>query len=190
MNNVKRSISIMWVWIFRSLLFFLPDHPWIMRFRGFIYSMLMPSCGRNFQIAHSANIVAASTIKVGKNVYVANNVTIIGGDIQIGNDVIIGPGAVIVSSEHVFSKLQKSYRFAPSTVKKVILGDGCWIAANSTVVAGACLPSFSILAANSVLITQEHISGLYAGVPAIVKKTYDQSSDRSLEKGIHQLGIL
>ena len=50
----------------------------------------------------------------------------------------------------------------------IIVGDYCMIGANSTLVKGSVLPSFSVLAAGSVLHKAHEVTHrLYSGVPAI-----------------------
>jgi len=72
-----RKIILIYEWIFRTLLFFLPDVPVIMRFRGLLYSIVLKECGKSFQITHNAILSSSYTISLGNNVYIANNCVIL-----------------------------------------------------------------------------------------------------------------
>ena len=54
---MKHRLLLLYSWLVKTVLFFLPDIPLIMRFRGFLYSLGMPSCGSNFQVAHNVIIL-------------------------------------------------------------------------------------------------------------------------------------
>lgn len=136
-----------------------------MRFRGFLYSLAMKSCGKNFQVCSSAYINSLSGLSAGDDVYLAHNVVVLGKDIIIEDEVLIGPNSVLVSGNHTF--LKSSFRFGASESKCIVISKGSWIGANCTVLAGAKLPEQSILGAGSVLSTNyNQCRTLYAGVPA------------------------
>ncbi|MDX1774868.1 acyltransferase [Oceanihabitans sediminis] len=165
-----RKISIIYSWFVRTITYFLPNTPFLMRFRGFLYSLMIRNCGRNFQVSSSVIINSLFHLKIGSNVYIAHNTVIIGHNIQIKDEVIIGPNCVISSGNHVFDG--NSYRFRPSISNKVIIGEGSWVAGNCSITAGAILPNKSILAAGAVLnkpFNQER--SIYAGVPAKLIKS-------------------
>lgn len=163
---------LIYSWLIRILLFLLPDFPLAMRFRGWLYSFGMKSCGKNFQVTHSAILNSLESLEIGDNVYIANFCNLIGtGNIIIGNEVILGPGVIISAGNHHFSN--NSFRFASSTPLDIIIGDGSWIAANCTIVGRSIFPAESVLAANSVFIpsSTNSSSGIYAGNPAkFIKK--------------------
>ena len=155
----------------------MPNIPIFMRFRGWLYSLMMKSCGKNFQVASSAIINSLAGLEVGDNVYIAHNSVILGTSIKIENNVLIGPNCVVSSSNHTFNN--GSFRFAPLKVNKVLLKQGSWVAANCTVVAGAVLPEQSILAAGSVLNKKfTESKQVYGGVPAkkIEKEVLNEQS--------------
>ena len=79
------------------MLFFFPDIPLIMRFRGFLYSLGMPSCGSNFQVAHNVTLNSIEGLTVGNNVYLA-----------MGN-IIYAHGKAIIGNNVMFANYWKSY---------------------------------------------------------------------------------
>lgn len=163
---MKLKISILYSWFVKTITYFLPNYPIFMRFRGFLYSFFMKECGNDFQVANSVTINSLSKLSVGSNVYIAHNNVIIGLDITIGNKVIIGPNCIISGGNHTF--YGDSFRYGKSVPKPVKINDGCWIAGNCSVVAGAVLPDQSILAAGAVLTKAfSENKTIYGGVPAI-----------------------
>ena len=99
---MKVKISILYAWFVRTLTYFLPNFPFIMRFRGFLYSLMMDKCGINFQVTSTTYFNTLSGIKIGDNIYIGHNNVIIGLDITINDEVIIGPNCVISGGNHVF----------------------------------------------------------------------------------------
>ncbi|CAM3389201.1 acyltransferase [Aequorivita lipolytica] len=167
---MKLKFSILYSWLIRTLTFFLPNIPFLMRFRGFLYSVMMKECGKDFQVTSSAIINSLSGLIIKNHVYIGPNTVIIGVDIIIEDEVLIGPNCVISGGNHSF--LNGSFRFAPSIGAPVLIKKGSWIAANCTITAGAVMPHRSILAAGAVL-SQKFTDGdaLYGGIPAKFIKT-------------------
>ncbi|WP_313264658.1 acyltransferase [Sphingobacterium sp.] len=167
---MKHKISILYSWLVRTLLYFLPNLPLIMRFRGFLYSLMMKHCGKNFQVASDVYFGSLSKLHIGDNVYIAPKNVVIALELTIHDNVIVGPSCVISGGNHKFDGL--SFRWLKSTVEKVTIREGCWIAGNCSVLAGVDFPPFSILAAGAVLTKSfETQYGIYAGVPAKFIKT-------------------
>ncbi|MDR1417829.1 MAG: acyltransferase [Endomicrobium sp.] len=136
-----------------------------MRFRGFLYSLMMKECGKDFQVASTVTINSLSGLEVGNNVYIAYNNVIIGTKVRIGDEVMIGPNCLISSGNHTFK--DNSFRYGKNNTKGVEIGSGSWVAGNCSVIGGAVLPKQSILAAGAVLnkkMTEER--SIYGGVPA------------------------
>lgn len=159
------KFSIIYSWAVRILMRVFPDIPLIMRFRGFLYSFMMKSCGSNFQVSSTSYINSLKGLSVGNDVYLAHNVIILGKEITIENEVMVGPNTVVVSGNHSFSG--KSFRFGESISKPIIIKEGAWVATNCSILSGSVLPCCSILAAGSVLtkeFTEE--KSLYGGSPA------------------------
>lgn len=162
---MRHKFSIIYSWFIRSLLYFFPNIPIIMRFRGFLYSFFMKSAGKNFQVASNVYLSPLSGISVGNNVYIATNNVIIALDLEIGNNVLIGPNCVFSGGNHQFDGT--SFRFLKSISRKVVIGEGSWVAGNCTIIAGSSLPKYSLLAGGAVLnknFIEER--SIFAGVPA------------------------
>ena len=164
---IRHKLFLLYAWLVRTMLFFLPDFPLFMRFRGWLYGLGMKQCGKNCQIAHSAIINGIDLCYFGSNIYIANACNIIlNGDLSVGDEVIFGPGVLVSTGNHQFDG--NSYRFSESTKEVVIIGKGCWIGGNSTILCGADVPEGSVVGAGAVVVNNScnGVSGLYVGSPA------------------------
>ena len=164
---MKHYLKLLHYWFVRTILYFFPDIPFVMRFRGWLYSFAMPHAGRNFQVAHNVIIVSAEGLSVGDNVYFAYGCVIIADkDVRIGNDVMLGPMCLLACGNHVLRN--GSYRWGGDFYAPITIANGSWIGGGCVLLAGGTLPSHSVLAANSTLTKdyQAEPSGIYAGSPA------------------------
>lgn len=153
---MKHKFLLLYSWFVRTLLFFLPDQPLIMRFRGWMYGLGMKNRGRNFQVSANVIIKGLENFLVGDDCYLAPGVVINAiRDIEFDGQVMIGFNSVLVSGNH--SKTNGSYRFGKSKTAPIYVGFGSWVAANCTVVAGASIGSGVVIGANSF------IKGSFAG---------------------------
>ena len=163
---MKNKLLLIYCWAIRMALFIFPDIPFIMRFRGWLYGLAMIRCGKNVQVTHDAIVKDLQNLSLSDNIFVGNQSVILGsGRIVIGKEVLIGPHCVIVSGNHKL--IHGSYFNNQSSSGTILINDGAWVAANSTIAKGGILPRGSVLAANSFLnhAFDEPFS-IYGGVPA------------------------
>lgn len=168
---MKHKFLLIYSWIVRTVLFFLPDVPILMRFRGFLYSFGMEKCGKDFQVAHDVKLVTLEKIRIGNHCYIAyTSLLLAGGGIELEDQVMIGPQCVLVSGNHTSNN--GAYRFGKSISGRILIQRGAWVGAHSTVLMNSTLPINSCLGANSLLNKNYSIpNALYAGIPAIHLKT-------------------
>ncbi|WP_272670896.1 acyltransferase [Providencia sp. PROV147] len=141
---MKQKILLIYTWFIRTILIILPDMPVIMRFRGFLYSFAMKSCGKNFQVSASASIRGIQNISCGNHVYFGPNSYIFSRiSIVIHDEVLIAMNSVIIDSNH--GKDNNSYRYVRGRTQEVIIEKGAWIAANSVVTAGSHIKEGTIV---------------------------------------------
>jgi acetyltransferase-like isoleucine patch superfamily enzyme len=90
--------------------------------------------------------------------------------IEIGKNVRIGPGVKIVSSSHDVYDFDLHTKDSP-----IIIGDNCWLAANSVILPGVELGEHTIVAAGAV-VNKSFKDGncVLGGVPAKVIKKLDK----------------
>ncbi len=171
---MTRRLLLIYCWLVRIILYFLPDIPVVMRFRGWLYGLGMKKCGCDFQVTHDAYIKDLQGISVGNHCFVGNTVVIMGsGETIIEDEVMIAPHVIIISGNH--TSMNGSYRYGKADTGTIFIGRGSWVAGNATLSKGAGLPEDSVLSANSFLNKSfETPHALYAGTPAkFIKKRDD-----------------
>jgi maltose O-acetyltransferase len=147
-----------------------------MRFRGFLYGLGMPQCGKNFQVSHSVIFNGLEGMRIGNNVFISNNtILIVSYGIFIYDNVIIGPSCVFSSNNHIYSN--GSFREGKGEGNPIIIGKNSWIASNCTILAGSIIPEKSIIAAGAVYnkknINELCSMSIYGGVPAKFIKLFE-----------------
>lgn len=172
---MKHKILLMYAWFVRSLLFFLPDVPLLMRFRGFLYGLGMKKCGKDFQVTHDVIIKGLQYITVGRNCFVGNGTVLMGnGSIVVGDEVMFAPHVIVISGNHTSEN--GSYRYGRGDRGTIVIGNGAWVAGNSTIQKDSVLPENSVLSANSFLNKCFDIpDAIYGGVPAKLLKIKGRS---------------
>lgn len=163
---MKHKLLLLYAWFIWAITFFLPDIPFLMRGRGFLYGLAMGSAGRNLQISSSVIFKNLENCFFGNDVYLAPNVVINAiAKITLEDEVMVGFNSVIVSGNH--SVLNDSFRFGKSIKAPIFVGKGSWIGANCTMTAGASISNCNLLAANSTLSKPVYGSStIFGGVPA------------------------
>ncbi len=155
------------VWV---LTFFLPDAPIIMRFRGWLYSFGMASCGKNFQVSSNVRILGLLCLDCGDSVYLASGVIINArAMIKIEDEVLIGIGSLLVSSNHTLHN--GSYRYGKPQALPIYIGKGAWVAGHAIIGGGSIIPNGCLIGANSFVNRRLEHSGVYAGSPVRFLKT-------------------
>lgn len=91
--------------------------------------------------------------------------------ITIGTDCDIGPGCLILTGSHEIG--ERRARAGQTTVAPVTIGDGCWIGARSTILAGVSIGNGSVIAAGSVVTGDIAENSLVGGVPARLIRSLD-----------------
>lgn len=171
---MRHKFLLLYVWFVRTTLYFLPDQPLIMRFRGFVYSLFMAGSSKNFQVSASVVIRGLEKLSVGADVYLAPRVIINARDkITLESQVMIGFNSVIVSGNH--SIYDGSYRFGPTNKSPIFIGYGTWVSANCTITAGVVIGSSCLIAANSAVVSSLSGNSIYGGVPAkFIKNSFNE----------------
>lgn len=122
-----------------------------------------------------------SKICIGKRViirpfsYIQTDASVDGADIAIEDDVMLGPGVHIYTNNHSFSNpvipfIDQGY----DDVKEVVLKRGCWIGANTIILAGVVIGKNSVIGAGSVVTKSIPDNSVAVGSPAKVIKKIGQ----------------
>lgn len=120
------------------------------------------SVGRSVVIKPSVNIKYPWHLSIGDNSWIGEKVWIDSlGKVAIGNNVCISQGALILSGNHDFSK--QSFDLM---IREIVIEDGAWIGAKSTVTQGVVCGDHSVLAVGSVASSSLEPYWIYRGNPA------------------------
>lgn len=126
------------------------------------------AAGEGLMILPGTLIFGPEKLSVGRNCYIGlNNVIQASGEIDIGDDVLLGPGVMIWSVNHVFQRLGVPIIEQGYEHKRVVIGNGVWIGANSFVMPGANIGDHVVISAGSVVAGKDvKPYSILAGNPA------------------------
>lgn len=166
MNQVHYQVRYaLPLWLIALITAWMPDNRISIRIRGFLISLILPGRPSGLTIGRDVTLLGARDLIVGDNVYFAKGVWINAlGGVRIGNGVMLAPYVVVVSTKHLFKN--GTVHGGGVAYKSVIIGDGSWVAAHSTIVAGVKVGKGCIVAANSVVVKDCEDSIVLSGVPA------------------------
>lgn len=137
-------------------------------FFKFLWKQIFPSFKNNIYYPYDKRSTVCGNLLIGKNVKLTQRggCYIQGwGKVFIGDYVEITQNCIIISSNH------KLTNQAESIFKETIIGDHCWIASNSLIMAGVVLGPRTVVAAGSV-VTKSYPDGycVVGGNPAKIIK--------------------
>ncbi len=113
-------------------------------------------------------------IKIGENCQIGWNNNYYGqGGIEIGNNVLTASFVCILTSNHGWQEVDLPIMDQPSTYKKVVIGDDCWIGYNVIILAGVHIGKHVTVGAGSVVTKDLPDYSICAGNPCRVIKKYN-----------------
>jgi UDP-2-acetamido-3-amino-2,3-dideoxy-glucuronate N-acetyltransferase len=124
----------------------------------FCHIMSTSILGENCNIGQ--NVFIANDVILGNNVKVQNNVSIYKG-VKCENDVFLGPSMVFTNVMNPRSAVNRKNAY-----KETVVGKGCSIGANATIVCGNDLGKYSFIGAGAVVTKGVKDYALVVGNPA------------------------
>lgn len=140
-----------------------------------IYKRGMKYCGKGVYLRPmSSDIKGYENLSVGEGSSIPKGSVIYctGAALTIGKKVIFGPRPTIITGDHRIDILGKhiidvtSREKLPENDMPVMIGDGCWIGANVTILKGVTIGRGSVVAAGSVVTHSCAPYSIIGGVPA------------------------
>jgi len=140
--------------------------------------------GDNTKILRYTELCGKSELPIciGNNTFI-NQRCIIRPCVKIGNNVDVGPEVLFLSDSHEIGSFDK--RAGKSIFEPILIEDGCWIGARTTILGNVVIGKGSIIAAGSLVNKNCEPNSLYAGVPAkLIKKLDSTSNKETLEQHV------
>lgn len=150
------------LWLFVSALFFNNGLAIFNGFKCYLLRLFGAKVGNRVLIKPSVTIKYPWFLHIGNDVWIGEKVWIDNLDqVTIGNNVCISQGALLLTGNHNYKT-----PFFELITGKIVVEDGVWIGAKSTVCAGVTCKTHSVLSVMSVASTNLEAYGIYQGVPA------------------------
>lgn len=135
-----------------------PFHPW----RALVLKAFGARLGRKCRVHGSARVWLPANLSLGDNVLIGPGVHLYNqGRIAIGSDSVISQRAHLCASSHDADDAHFQLVLRP-----VILGAGCWVAAEAFVGPGVTMGDGAVLAARGALFEDAAPESIYRGNPA------------------------
>ena len=99
-------------------------------------------------------------IELGEGVYIGKDCTLMCSDskIKIGDNVVFGPHVFVIAGNHRFDVVGTPLKFVhtkrPEDDKDIIIGEECWIGANTIILNGSVIGRGCIIGAGAI-VTKE-----------------------------------
>jgi acetyltransferase-like isoleucine patch superfamily enzyme len=143
----------------------------ILHFYGYshVRELRKLTMGANPTFAPNVSLNNAERITIGDRPHIGERVCLWAGDsagrISIGDDVLIGPGSFVTASNYGIVEGTPP-PFQDKVERDVVIGDGAWIGANCTILAGVTIGPGAIVAAGSAVSKDLPANMICGGVPA------------------------
>jgi maltose O-acetyltransferase len=146
--------------------------------RRLFYQTVGMKIGKGSRLAMKVIVFSPWKIKIGENTMI-NEYTVLDGRgyLEIGDNVSISMFSIIYSASHKAHSNTLEYFKA-----KVTICGNVWVGARGIVLPGSTLSKGTILAAGSSFTGTTDENGIYAGVPATLRKTRNISDAYRLGK--------
>ena len=157
----------------------------ITRIRVMLLTLLRIKSNGNIFIDYGFDCYAPQNISFGKNVSLGHYNKIWAFDkVTIGNYVQTAIGLTIIAGSH------ENDTYEPKKNQQVMIGDGCWIGANVTILGGVMIGKGCIVGAGSVVNKNMPDFSIVAGVPAKVIKSREPAQKVLNPFGWYDIGEL
>lgn len=132
-------------------------------FKVFLLRLFGAKIGTGVVIKPYVNIKYPWKLQVGNHVWIGEKVWIDNlGQVTIGNNVCLSQGAMLLLGNHDYKKATFDL-----IIKDIVLEEGVWIGAKSTVCPGITCYSHAVLSVGSIATTDLQAYSIYQGIPAV-----------------------
>ena len=142
------------------------------RFKRILYRWAGAHVGEGVRICSSVKILGIGELYINDNTWVGPGTVIFcSSKITIGANCDIAPCVYIGDGSHKIS-LEGERIAGEDTSDNIIIGDGCWLCVNSTILSGVLLGRKCVVAAGAVVTAGSDDMKLLAGIPAKIIKDF------------------
>lgn len=120
--------------------------------KSFLYKLIGWNIDLSSRIVSSANFWGTFDLSIGADTFIGHDVLILGGNssVKIGSNVDIAPRVTIVTGSHYID--MRGERSAGSGYSSdIIIEDGVWVGAGSTIIGGITIGRKSIVGSGSLV---------------------------------------
>ena len=126
--------------------------------------------GRNVRVCSSATILGNGSLEIGDDTWIGQQVLIIcSSQVRIGSCVDVGPRVFIGTGTHELDPVG-DHSAGTGINRDIIVGDGVWLCACTTILPGISVGSKAVVAAGAVVNRDVPARKIVGGVPARVLK--------------------
>lgn len=153
------------LFVIRKILDFVPETR-AFGMKRILYRWAGAIIGEGVRINSSAKITGVGKLSIGANTWIGPNTTIMcSSEISICANCDIAPRVYIGDGTHQITP-NKDRIAGIDTTKKIVIGEGCWLCVNSTILPGVSIGNKCVVAAGAVVTGDCEDMTLVAGVPA------------------------
>ena len=136
--------------------------------KRFLLRLAGAKIGKNVRICSNVSVIGNGNLVIGDNTWIGHETIIIcSADIVIGSNVNIAPRCYIGTGTHEINYDETIPNIAGKGLSyPIIIGDGCWVCAGSTLLAGCSIGNQTIIAAGSVVKGSVGSREIWGGVLA------------------------
>ena len=133
--------------------------------RHWLFSRSVRACGANVIV--NRGVTYSPEICVGENVTINEGCRIRRG-VDLGDSVMLAPGVSLITSSHVFDRVDVPISEQGETYEPIVVGAGAWLGTNAVVLPGVNIGEGAIVAAGAVVTKHVKPFSIVGGVPARV----------------------
>lgn len=119
-----------------------------------------------FNLGHTEGLILHDNVVLGANIFINAH-----GGVEIKSGTITGPDVMIFSVNHIYDSAEVLPFSEELTLKKVTIGENCWIGARAFICPGVTLGEGCVVAAGAVVTKSFPPCSVIGGNPAKLIKT-------------------
>ena len=128
--------------------------------------------GRNTKIVGPVCLGNCSTISIGNDCWIGKNFEILGdGKVIVGNNCDFAPCVKFITGSHQLGNSER--RAGKGILSTCIIGNGCWIGAEVSIIGENSIGNASVIGAKSLVTKSIGDNVLAVGIPARVIRELD-----------------